>query len=124
MNSADKIINQPLFLWVGKDRITQFVEYFNSIGIGNANVAITFLILVSIAEFFAFVLLAGSLWHFIQKNMDKARLLFFWGTLLGLAIFTFFAVGDQVFGDRKELLEHAIFWVALIMSWRVFTRPS
>lgn len=32
-----------------------------------------------------------------------------------------FALGDQVFGERSELLEHTIFWAALFISWRVYT---
>ena len=38
----------------------------------------------------------------------------------GCVIFSFFAIGDQVFGDRGELLEHTIYWMALIVSWGAY----
>ena len=36
LNSIDKVINKPMFLWAGKDRVTQLTDYFSSIGIENA----------------------------------------------------------------------------------------
>ena len=38
----------------------------------------------------------------------------------GLVIFSFFAIGDQIFGDRVELQEHTTFWMALIISWGAY----
>ena len=120
LNVIDKFINQPTFLWAGKDRITQFVEYFSSIGIENINIVLAFLIFVTIIEIAATLFLAYSLWNLLRKNAVKARMWFFWATLTGLGIFTFFAVGDQVFGDRSELLEHTIFLIAILISWRAY----
>jgi hypothetical protein len=31
-----------------------------------------------------------------------------------------FSIGDQVFGDRFQLLEHGLFWLILIASWILF----
>lgn len=121
LNVIDKFISKPMFLWAGKDRMAQLVEYFSSIGIENINIALVFLVLISIAEITALFFVALSLWSLLRKNKKGARIWFFWGTLTGLAIFTFFAVGDQVFGEREELLEHTIFWVALFISWRAYT---
>ena len=120
LNVIDKFINKPMFLWAGKDRITQLIEYFSSIGIENVNVALASLVLISIAEIAAFLFLACSLWGLLRKNEKEAKAWFFWGTLVGLATFTFFAIGDQVFGERGELLEHTIFWAALLISWGAY----
>lgn len=121
LNVIDKIIIEPMFLWVGKDRVAQLIEYFSSIGIENINIVLASLLLISVGEIAAFIFLAGSLWRLLRKNEKEARTWFFWGTLAGLATFTFFAIGDQVFGDRSELLEHTIFWAALLISWRAYT---
>ena len=120
-NVIDKIISEPMFLWAGKDRVTQFIEYFSSIGIENINIVLGSLVFISIFESAAFLFLAGSLWRLLRNNEKEARAWFFWGTLVGLATFTFFAIGDQVFGERGELLEHTIFWAALLISWRAYT---
>jgi hypothetical protein len=120
LNSVDKIINQPLFLWVGKDRVAQFEKYFSSIGIEDPAVAMVFLIFVAIAEIAACVLLGAALVKFLKNKKEKAHRLFFWGTFVGLAIFSFFAIGDQIFGDRAELWEHTTFWMAIVISWGAY----
>ena len=120
LNVIDKFINKPTFLWAGKDRIAQFIEYFSSIGIENINIVLASLMFITIAEIAATLFLGYSLWNLIRKNAIQAKIWFFWGTLTGLGIFTFFAVGDQIFGERSELLEHTIFWVALFISWRAY----
>ena len=127
LNVIDKFIGSSTFLWVGKDRLTQFVKYFSSVGIDNPNVAFTFLIFVSIAEIIALVLIAGALWQLMLGNEQKAHQFFFWGTFAGLAMFSFFAIGDQIFGERHELLEHTTYWMALIVSWgayKYFPKPN
>jgi len=40
--------------------------------------------------------------------------------ITGLLLFTFLTLGDQTFGDRFQLLEHTIFWVAVLVSWGAF----
>lgn len=121
LNVVDKFIGSPVFLWVGKDRFAQFVKYFSSIGIENQNVASGFLIFVTTAEIVAFILVTAALWNLVVKNYRKAHIFFFWGTFAGLAIFSIFSIGDQIFGDRRELLEHTIYWIALIVSWGAYT---
>jgi hypothetical protein len=119
-NVIDKFIGSSTFLWVGKDRFAQFVKYFSSIGIENPNVASAFLVFVTIIQIIALFLTAAALWHLIVGKDDKARHFFFWGTFAGLFILSFFAIGDQIFGDRVELWEHTTFWMALIISWGAY----
>jgi hypothetical protein len=120
-NALDKVLNKPMFLWVGKDRVAQFEKYFSSIGIEEPSIVIGFLVLVAVAEAAAFLLLAKAFWLLIKKKEKEAARFFLYGTLMGLAIFTFFAIGDQIFGDRAELLEHSIFWIIILVSWGAYT---
>ena len=39
-----------------------------------------------------------------------------------LATFTVFSLGDHLFGDRFELLEHTLFWFMTLASWVIFIR--
>lgn len=119
-NVIDKFIGSSTFLWVGKDRYTQFVKYFSSIGIEKPIVISSFLIFVAILEIIALVLITTAFWHFVRRNEQRSHRFFFWGTFVGLFIFSFFAIGDQIFGDRAELLEHTTYWMALIISWGAY----
>jgi len=119
-NVIDKFVAQPVFLWAGKDRLAQFRDYFSSIGLESPGVALTFFIFVLLLEILALVLLTVALLQLVHEENVKARAWFFWGTFVGLVIFSFFTIGDQVFGDRKELLEHTIYWVSLIVSWGAY----
>jgi hypothetical protein len=119
-NFIDKLLHDTSF-WVGRNRLEQFQDYFASIGILDPIVSVVMLVLVSLAELLAFFLLAVSLWHFVRKRHVLAAKAFFWATTVGLCIFGFFTIGDQVFGDRFELLEHTIYWIALIVSWGAYT---
>jgi hypothetical protein len=120
-NVIDKFINEPIFLFAGKDRISQFQDYFSSIGIEDPSISFGFLIFVTLAEIIALILVALAFLSLVTNRKQKAHSFFFWGTFTGLAIFSFFTIGDQIFGDRSELLEHTIFWVALIVSWGAYT---
>jgi hypothetical protein len=62
------------------------------------------------------------LYHFAKRNMDPTRTWFFMGIALTLITFTYFSVGDQVFGDHFELLEHGSFWFIGLLSWIIFIR--
>ena len=123
-NVIDKVIGQNIFLWVGKDRLTQFVAHFASIGIENVLVAKLTLIFVSAVEFIAFFFLALALWEFIKKREERTRFYLFWGILTSLFIMSLFAIGDQIFGERAELLEHATYWIAFVLSWFVYTKAN
>lgn len=119
-NVVDKFIGGETFLWVGKDRMAQFLEYFSSIGIENPVVAKGFLFFVTVLQLLALLLLLGALWQLIFGKKKRADDYFFWGTLAGLIIFSLFAMGDQIFGDRFELLEHTIYWMSLIISYGAY----
>ena len=119
-NVIDKFISKATFLWVGKDRLTQFVNYFHSIGIENQSIALVFLVIVTLAEIVALIFVLYAFINLVYNKEVQARTYFFWGTVTGLVIFTFFTVGDQVFGDRVELLEHTTYWAFLIISWAAY----
>ncbi len=116
----DKFIFKASFLWVGKDFFEEFVELFSSLGIGSILVVNIFYWFVVLLEILALLFLSLALFNFIFKNEKKLNRFFLLGTYFGLGIFTFFTLGDQIFGEREELLEHIIFWLAVLISWFVF----
>lgn len=120
LNVIDKFIADPRFLWVGKDRMLQFINYFGTIGIANPSVALIVLVFVTLLEIVAFALITLSLVNLVRKKMDTAYKLYFWGTITGMGIFTIFSIGDQVFGDRAELWEHTTFWIAILVSFAFY----
>ncbi|MDZ7878792.1 MAG: hypothetical protein U5L45_14020 [Saprospiraceae bacterium] len=122
LNIIDKMIGSAHFLFVGKDRFAQIERFFDSIGLGNPIVANIALIITAGLETFAFVFFSGALYHFRKKNTDATRSWFFAGIALTLITYTYFSVGDQVFGDHFELLEHGLFWFIALLSWIIFIR--
>jgi len=120
----DKFIFEPVFLWVGKDFFEEFVELFASIGINSIFIVGFFYWLVVAFEVLAFLFLTLSLGNYFLKNSKKAEKFFFFGTIIGLAIFTFFTLGDQMFGEREELLEHTLFWIVILVSWVLYSHLS
>ncbi|MDB4564031.1 hypothetical protein N9084_01855 [Flavobacteriales bacterium] len=120
-NLLDKVIGGAHFLWVGRDRFAQFQKYFASTGLDSPHIANAALAVAGALEAFAFVFFAGALIFEIQKSRETARRWCFIGTLLTLATFTFFSLGDHWFGDRFELLEHTLFWFISLASYLVFT---
>lgn len=121
-NSLDKIIGGSQFMWVGRDRFAQFLKFFASAGLDSPIIANVALVTASAIEVFSFVFFTGALLHFVKNNQDSARSWFFVGITLTLINFTFFSIGDHVFGDRFELLEHTLFWFITLFSWVVFIR--
>jgi hypothetical protein len=117
INSIDKIIGGSQFLWVGKDRFAQFQRFFASVHWENTMVANVALIIVAALEIFAFLFFTGALLHLIRKNQDLSRSWFVIGICFTLATFTIFSIGDHIFGDRFELLEHTLFWFITLFSW-------
>lgn len=120
LNFVDKVIPRSTFLWVGKDRFAQISNYFESIGLYADVFTHVSLWIITVLELLASVLILLSLVKHLKKDFVVARFFFFWGSFVGLVIFSAFSIGDQVFGDRYELLEHSIFWVNIIISWAVY----
>ena len=120
-NVIDKTIGGAHFLWVGRDRFAQFQKYFASAGLDAPWVADAGLFIAAVLEIFALVFCGGALVHLLRKNAEQARSWFCVGVLFTLGTFTFFSLGDHVFGDRFELLEHTMFWFIAIMSWFAYT---
>ncbi len=122
LNSIDKIIGGAHFLFVGRNRFAQIERFFDSIGLGEPIYANIALIVTAGLEIFALVFFTGALYHFIKKDKDTSRSWFFIGIALTLITFTYFSIGDQIFGDHFELLEHGIFWFITLLSWIIFIR--
>lgn len=122
LNVIDKLIGGAHFLFVGKDRFAQIERFFDSLGLSEPIIANIALIITAGLETFAFVFFCGALYHFAKKNIDATRSWFFIGIALTLITYTYFTVGDQVFGDHSELLEHGLFWFIALLSWIIFIR--
>ena len=120
LNVLDKFIGGKIPLWVGKDRIAQFVKFFYSIGVESAAAPISALVAGTILETSAFVFLLAAIFFLIKEDHEESQKMLFWGSVAGLLTFSFFAIGDQIFGDRFELLEHTIFWVAILVSFGIY----
>ena len=121
-NIVDKIIGGSLFLWVGRDRFAQFQKFFASAGLESPAIANFALIIAAGLEVFAFVFFSGALLYFLKKKIETSRTWFFIGIVLTLITFTIFSIGDHIFGDRFELLEHTLFWFLTLFSWVAFIR--
>lgn len=124
INSIDKLIGGSQFLWVGKDRFAQFQRFFASASWENPVIANTALIIVAALEIFAFLFFTGALIHLFRKKQDSSRSWFVVGICFTLATFTIFAVGDHIFGDRFELLEHTLFWFISLFSWVAYVHAD
>lgn len=121
-NVVDKAIGGSAFLWVGRDRFAQFQKYFASAGLESPLIADVALYVAAALEVFALVFFAGALWNFAARRVDEARSWCFIGIVVTLVTFTFFSLGDHLFGDRFELLEHTLFWFITLASWGVYVR--
>ena len=121
-NIVDKIIGGSLFLWVGRDRFAQFQKFFASAGLESPAIANFALIIAAGLEVFAFVFFTGALLYFLKKKIETSRTWFFIGIVFTLITFTIFSIGDHIFGDRFELLEHTLFWFLTLFSWVAFIR--
>ena len=121
-NILDKIIGGSLFLWVGRDRFAQFQKFFASAGLESPSIANFALIIAAGLEVFAFVFFTGALFYFLKKKIETSRTWFFIGIVFTLITFTIFSIGDHIFGDRFELLEHTLFWFLTLFSWVAFIR--
>ena len=111
MNGLDKFFNQPTFFGVTRDAM--FIEYFSRIGLPES-AALFALYSIGVAE----VALGVS---FIVALMFRERFktLIVNNLEVALGIFVLFALGDILFGDRKELWEHGCYIGLIIMSYGV-----
>ena len=122
MNGADKFLHGRdllLFRWSGKDRISQFGDYFNRVNIPEdwINPVLYTLgfweIALSLCFLIASLSRCGTLGE--QKRWGIAML----GLSMGAFTFIAFSVFDIISGDRAELLEHGIYLGLIILSWLV-----
>ncbi len=116
----DKIIPDVFPYWVGADFYTLFVKLFASLGITNPIFAT--IALAGIASFESYILVLFLLSFFnLYKGKNKVSEQWFYkGALFSVLLFSLFSIGDQIFGERSNLLEHTIFLIMLIVSWVVF----
>jgi len=121
-NAIDKAVLEPRFIWVGENWVSLFLKLFGSIGIENKVVPYLALSLVGVLEFTAAVFMILALFYYFKGEKKKTKNMFFIGILISLIIFSFFAIGDQIFGERQELLEHSTYWIGLIISWFIYTK--
>ena len=111
---VDKAIGGSTFLLDGT--VAQFQKYFASAGLESPLIADAALYVAAALEVFALVFFAGALWNFAARRMSEARSWCFIGIVVTLVTFTFFSIGDHLFGDRFELLEHTLFWFVTLAS--------
>jgi len=120
----DKIVPDVYPLWVGADFYTLFIKFFASLGLTDPIFATIALAGISFIEIVAFVCFLFSLFS-LYKGKDKiSEQWFYRGIAFSVLLFSFFSIGDQVFGDRFALLEHGIFWIILVVSWVVYKYNS
>lgn len=120
----DKIIPDVYPLWVGADFYTLFIKLFASLGLKDPIFATIALTGVSLIEVIIFVCFSFSLVNLFMRKDNRSEQWFYRGILFSVLLFSFFTIGDQVFGDRFTLLEHSIFWIILIVSWVIFKYNS
>jgi len=120
----DKIIPDVYPFWVGADFYTLFVKLFASLGLKNPLFATVALVGVSSIEIVAFVCFLFSLFNMYKGKNEISERWFYRGISIAVLLFSFFSIGDQVFGDRSNLLEHGIFAISLVVSWVVFKYNS
>lgn len=116
------MIGGSLFLWVGRDRFAQFQKFFASAGLESPIIANAALTVAAALEVFSFIFFIGALIYFLLKKTENSKAWFFVGIVLTLVTFTIFSIGDHVFGDRFELLEHTLFWFLTLFSWVAFNK--
>lgn len=120
----DKIVPDVYPLWVGADFYTLFIKFFASLGLTDPIFATIALAGISFIEIVVFVCFLFSLIN-LYKGKDKiSEQWFYRGIAFSVLLFSFFSIGDQVFGDRFALLEHGIFWIILAVSWVVYKYNS
>ena len=120
LSVVDKIIPDVTHLWVGKDFFALFVKFFASLGLKDPMFATAALAGVSGLEAVNFTFYATAMLALLKGDARRAETWFFRGIVTSLGLFVLFSMGDQVFGDRFQLLEHGLFWMVLLASWIAF----
>ena len=120
LSVVDKIIPDVTHLWVGKDFFALFVKFFASLGLKDPMFATAALAGVSGLEAVNFTFYATAMLALLKGDTGRAETWFFRGIVTSLGLFVLFSMGDQVFGDRFQLLEHGLFWMVLLASWIAF----
>lgn len=120
LSVLDKIIPDVHHLWVGKDFFALFIKFFGSLGLKDPIFATVALALISGLEVINFVFYLISFINFAKGNAEQSEKWFFRAIFSSITLFGLFSIGDQVFGDRFQLLEHGLFWLILIASWVLF----
>jgi len=120
LSVIDKIIPNVYSFWVGVDFYSLFVKLFASLGLSNPMFATIALVGISTLEIFVLVLFSFSLFNLYKGKEKLSEQWFYRGIAFYVLLFSLFSIGDQVFGDRSNLLEHGIFFIMLIVSWVVF----
>lgn len=120
LSVIDKVIPDVQFLWVGKDFFALFIKFFGSLGLKDPLFATAALAAVSGLEAINFSFYLAALLSLRKKDEAVTDTWFFRAILTSMALFSLFSIGDQVFGDRFQLLEHGLFWLILLASWIVF----
>jgi hypothetical protein len=120
LSVLDKIIPAVQINWVGKDFFTLFVKFFESLGIKDPIFATIALAVISTIEVINFVLYLFAIVNFGKGNTITSEKWFYRAILSSTILFTLFSIGDNVFGDRFQLLEHGLFWMIIMSSWATF----
>jgi len=123
-NVVDKFIPREAPFWLGSNRYGEFIEDFDRIGIHHPQISLVFLIFVTVLEIITFLFLTSALKFSVGGKTNLAHKFFFLGILAPLLIFSLFIMGDEIFGNRIELLAHSIYWILLVFSWFVYTRAE
>lgn len=116
----DKIIPDVYPYWVGADFYTLFIKFFASLGLSDPIFATIALAGFSSIEALVFVCYLFSIYNLYKGKEKSSEQWFSRGVSSSVLLFSLFSIGDQVFGDRSQLLEHGIFWIMLIVSWVVY----
>ena len=121
LSVVDKIIPDVHFLWVGKDFYALFIKFFSSLELNDPIFATIALAGISALEVLNFVCYSMSSFTFLKGDEVSADKWFFRAIVSSISLFALFSIGDQIFGDRFQLLEHGLFWLVLLASWFVFS---
>ena len=116
----DRIIPDVHHLWVGKDFFALFIKFFGPLGLKDPIFATLALAFISSLEGLNFVFYLLASINFLKGKESLSQKWFFRAIFTSITLFSLFSIGDQVFGDRFQLLEHGLFWLILIASWVLF----